>query len=282
METNQLFTRFYGNDSLKETLTRMLVGERFPHALLLEGEAGLGKRTLAGLVAAALLCDEKPPMRPCGLCPNCHKAFTGGHPDIHRVAGEKSFGIGLVREMREALGVLPNEGRFSVWILENVHTMTPQAQNALLKSLEEPPPSVRFILTTDSQNALLETIRSRVTTLTVRPLAMEACIAVMEERLPDRDGTLIRQAASAASGNLGIALQSLEDETFIQWLDRVANLAKAVAGGYEYDLMKALAPFEKDKDGLARALERLCLIWRDVSVRKSGGETVLSLSLIHI
>ena len=103
MEANQLFTRFYGNDSLKETLTRMLVGERFPHALLLEGEAGLGKRTLAGLVAAALLCDEKPPMRPCGLCPNCHKAFTGGHPDIHRVAGEKSFGIGLVREMREAI-----------------------------------------------------------------------------------------------------------------------------------------------------------------------------------
>ena len=119
------FPGFLGNEPLKEQLSALIAQDRIPQAIVLEGETGCGKRTLARLIAAALCCqstDEKP----CGRCSDCQKSLGGGHPDITTVSGgdsPRSFKIETVREMRADVSIRPNEADRKVYILENVQNM---------------------------------------------------------------------------------------------------------------------------------------------------------------
>lgn len=189
---------------------------RAPHAMVLTGMPGVGKRTLARLLACAFLCVGEGP-RPCLRCKGCRRALDGAHPDLLTPsAGEKerSIKVDHLREILHALSMHAVEGGDRVVLLENAQRMTPQAQNALLKSLEEPDGSTRFLLTASGDTGLLPTVRSRCRVVRVPPWPREA----VERELASRgaDAAQARELSILCGGSLGLALSMREDAAFLQ------------------------------------------------------------------
>jgi DNA polymerase-3 subunit delta' len=154
-------------------------GGRLPHALLLHGPDGVGKERFAAVVAAGLLCrGPAADLRPCGACPECLLGLAGSHPDLHwlRVPEDRrTIGIEAVREACEQLGMTSLRGRYRVAIIVPAQRMTPNAQNALLKTLEEPAPRTLLILVSSRPAGVLPTLRSRCQRVEIpRPPAEEA------------------------------------------------------------------------------------------------------------
>ncbi len=173
-----------GNQKVTENIKILAATGRLPHAILLEGEQGAGKTELAYLIAAGALCIDQ--ARPCGNCRPCELAERRIHPDIELYAPEKSvFRVEQIRQITQSAYVKPHEGRCKVFILQNCELMNPAAQNALLKTLEEPPENVMFVLLTRSAAALLPTIRSRCVLFTLAaqggPVAEDAEAQKREE-----------------------------------------------------------------------------------------------------
>ena len=130
---------------LKETLSEALSEGILSHAVLIEGPKGTGKRDLILWLAEAILCPKEAP--PCGNCAVCRKVRDGNHPDVETILPEKdSIGIGSIRSLKESLFLAPSEAQQKVYLIPNAEKMTVEAQNALLKSLEEPPSYARFLL----------------------------------------------------------------------------------------------------------------------------------------
>ena len=228
-------------------LRAMMDADTLPHALLVEGSTEADRREAAVALARALVCqgeskaqDEDevmfggfslfgeaeeetpqataaPQVLPCEQCAHCHKSRENIHPDLRIVeggAGARSFHIDAIRALRQDAGVLPNEAACKAYVLHNAQTMTVEAQNALLKLLEEPPDYVCIILTAPSRNKLLPTVISRVFTLSLGEAVAEALDAEREEKVQ------------------GIA----------------RGLARALVGNRPYARLEATAPLEGEKD----------------------------------
>ncbi len=235
------FAGIEGNEAVKGRVSLLLEEERFPHAVLLEGEPGSGAEDLAYQIAMALVCSAPAGQRPCRQCSHCRKAQAGSHPDIWIAEGRgtaRSFHVDTVRQIRADAYIKPNEAAGKVYLLLGAQAMSPQAQNALLKVLEEPPPRVTFLLTCPSASALLPTVRSRV-----QIFSLEAAGESEEE-----------QALSAQAG----------------------EIARAVVAAREDALLFETAPLVKDRERLRRILEHLSLIFRDACVRRAGGTSMVS------
>ena len=269
------FGDFVGNATVQKQLAAEIDAGHFPHALLLEGAAGTGRRTLARQIARAALCRETDfSARPCGVCAACCKS---GHPDLTELGGEgTSLSVDTIRRLREDAFLLPNESAYRVVILAEAQTMTPQAQNALLKILEEPPAHLLFILTCDKRTSLLETIRSRCVCLTLAPVDWEQAAPVLTARLPRVPEEELRRAHSLFGGSIGQVIEGVGDGTFRQVLDLVPRLAAAVVAPTELELLRLTAPLEKEKQLTAGVLAGLMLVFRDALVHKYGGDTALS------
>lgn len=201
------------------TLAAYLRGGRLPHAILVEGHADT--ISFAHKIAKAALCRSEED-KPCGTCKDCRKAEKGVHPDILVYSGgesAKSFHIDTVRKLRQEAYIKPNEAEGKVFILENVQNMTVQAQNALLKIIEEPPYGVTFILTCENKSALLVTVLSRVSVFSLDVTTEE----------PDEN-----EADEAAK-------KTLDDLLF----------------GSELKALAAFSAYEKDRPAFARFLSSL-------------------------
>ncbi len=264
---------FFGNEQAKQILAAVSGGGRAAHAFLVTGERGLGKRTYSRLLAAALLCKAK--IRPCMSCTSCHKALADSHPDVSLIAGEgaRSFHIDAVRELRRKAQVRPNEADAKVFILANCESMTAQAQNALLKLLEEPPENTYFILTASGRAELLETVYSRVMEIRLSPLSEAECARVLRARYPETGEEGCNQAARLSGGNLGRALELLGGGHQVMELARAVLFS--ISQGAYYTLL-AFAPAQGDRTLLVQVFDRLILLFRDVLTQKLGGETSLS------
>lgn len=267
------FGDFAGNEAIKRRLAADIDAGRFPHALLLEGAPGSGRRTLAMQVARAAVCRSQGE-KPCGVCPACVKA---AHPDITLVGEEGSaLTVDTIRRLREEAFLLPNESAYRVMILANAHAMLPQAQNALLKILEEPPAHVLFILTCESRTQLLETIRSRCVCLTLAPVEWEQALPVLRDRLPGHPEEELRRAHSLFGGTIGRVVDGVSDGTFSKVLELVPDMAAAVAEVTEWPLLQLSARLEKDKELTAGVLTGLHLVFRDALTLRYGGGSLLS------
>jgi DNA polymerase-3 subunit delta' len=190
-------------------LLRFVREERPPHALLLLGPRGIGKTTLAMDLAAGLLCDAADPAaRPCRACPACRRVAAGNHPDLHLVAPEgagEQIRIGQVQELVSDLALTAMEGRFRVAILAAAHRLNPDAQNALLKTLEEPGPRTCLVLCADDAAPLLPTVLSRAVRLRLAPLTVDG-LARMLAAEGWADPSAARALAVAAGGRPGVAI----------------------------------------------------------------------------
>ena len=223
-----------GNERLKERLRSELMEERLPHAYIIEGPRGSGKRTLAVLIAAALACerrtDENAPL-PCGECNSCRKILSGNSPDVITVTREEkaTLGVDAIRTMHNDVYIAPNDTENKVYLIEDAHTLTDQAQNAFLLILEEPPAYVRFFLLCNTAAPLLETVRSRAPTLRLEPIPAEDIGELLCQResaakaLREQSPTEFRELLIAADGSVGRALRLLDPKQRKPILERRAT-----------------------------------------------------------
>lgn len=276
------YASFAGNPEAKRLLSSCVDNGRFPHALLMEGLPGSGRRTLARLLAAAAVCSAPAGTeKPCGVCPACQKAAHGSHPDILETGGDgaaRSFHIDTVRELRETAYVLPNEAARRVMILAGANAMTEQAQNALLKILEEPPAYLLFILTCESRAQMLPTIQSRSLCVSLSGVSEEAALPILRERLPDAEETTLRQGLAMFGGRIGQVMAAMEDDGFQKTRELSGKMAEALTAPCEWELMRLTGLLEKDKALADGTLAALSLIFRDALAARSGSGCRLSAS----
>jgi len=155
------FDKLIGQEAVVQTLSLALSGERLSHAYLFSGLRGSGKTSTARIFAKAMVCDKGPTSNPCDVCDQCLGANENRHIDIIEMDAASNRGIDDIRELIESTKYKPNMARFKIFIIDEVHMLTTQAFNALLKTLEEPPPYVKFILATTDPLKLPATILSR-------------------------------------------------------------------------------------------------------------------------
>ncbi|MCI5735803.1 MAG: DNA polymerase III subunit [Eubacterium sp.] len=257
-------TNFIGNEKVIDRLSKLLESGRFPHALIIEGEEGIGKKTLARDLACALVCRGED--KPCGECSQCKKAMSGIHPDISEYIPSgtaNSFHVDTVRNIINDAYVQPNEADYKVYILANAHCMNPNAQNALLKILEEPPKYVVFILTTESKSALLSTVLSRSVCVSLEGVDIGRAANYITSHCEGVDYNTAKKTAETFNGNIGKAISSLQDSKTSELVDVCNKICKALASSNEYEMLTLCSAFQKDRQGVVFACDLLKNIFRD-------------------
>lgn len=268
-------TNFIGNEKVIDRLSKLMESGRFPHALIIEGEEGIGKKTLAKDIACALVCrgDDKP----CGECSQCKKAIAAIHPDISEYipAGTaNSFHVDTVRNIINDAYVQPNEADYKIYILANAHCMNQNAQNALLKILEEPPKYVVFILTTNSKSALLSTVLSRSVCVSLEGVDIERAANYITSHCENVDYNTAKKTVETFNGNIGKAIDSLQDSKTSELVDVCNKICKALATSNEYEMMTLCSVFQKDRQGVVFACDLLKSIFRDALFAGESSEHI--------
>jgi DNA polymerase-3 subunit delta' len=272
------FAAVLGHERIRDLLGRALALGRLPPSLLLTGPRGVGKRTLAMAVARALLCPNGAGGDACERCPACHRSGKGLHPDL--LVGEpegatNTLKIERIRDLVREIDGRPFEAASRAVLIDDAHCMTEQAQNALLKSLEEPPPTSHVFLITPSPQTLLPTIRSRCQTLRMGPLPASLLEAALVERL-DLTPAEARLRVSVSAGSLGQAL-SFEGDAYGALRDELLKVMAALVRGGVVDRLE-LAETLAERDDVPFALGVLRTLLRDVAALAAGapGESLLN------
>lgn len=251
----------------------------FRHAYLLTGPEGIGRRTLAIRMAQALNCSQPPtPGEPCGVCRDCTQIELMQHPDLSIIQAEERGGtlrVAQIRDLQHSLALAPYQARYRVAILLRFEEAHASASNALLKTLEEPPPQVVIILTAESAESLLPTIVSRCEVLRLRTLPVEAVQESLESNwgLSAEDASLL---AHLSGGRLGYAIQLHQNPDYLAlrqtWIEDHHQLLSA-------SRVKRFAygdSFSKDKDYLRNRLQTWLSLWRDVLLYTSRASAPLA------
>ena len=263
------FDSLLGNRRIRENLSRSMASGHISHFYLICGPRGSGRHTLARLLAAAILCQGR--NKPCLSCNPCRKVMEGLHPDFITVDDpeKKTVSVELIRQARADMYVQPNESDHKIYLLPRAQDMRTEAQNALLKILEEPPKYGVFILLTDNPERLLPTVRSRCTELSLSPLDDNTLRAALQKEFPNAQPEDISAAMARSGGFLGQAKEALAQG--IQAAPQTAEFSAAYAGRDSLAVAKLLASMEKQKrDQLIPILEEWLVLLENSLACRSG------------
>lgn len=262
------FEEIRGNTPLVEQLRRSAASGRSSHAYLFLGGAGAGKRLIANTFAKALQCEGE--KRPCDSCKSCHAFNHGNHPDViyfQPLKNGKTYTIEDVREqLLETVDLKPFQYEKKIYIIEKADTLNIQSQNALLKTLEEPPAHAVFLLLAERAEAFLPTIISRVVVMKIRPLSAETIADYLMQA-----GHLAEEShilSAYAQGRIGQALELVEDEGFREMRQDILGkleVLPSMSEGDAYLLAKDLEGYKND----LRFLDIMELWYRDLLTAKS-------------
>lgn len=273
-----------GHDRAIRLLRKSIEACRVSHAYLLSGPRQVGKSTLATEFAKAVNCLE--PDRPCGRCRSCQKIARGIHPDVQAIdleEGSKNIGIDAIRKLQEGVALRPAEGLTKVYILREAEQLSEPAANALLKTLEEPPPSVVLVLTTQDSNMLLPTIVSRCQQVELCPVPA----GEIERTLVQNRGVSADQArlvAALSGGRVGWAFQVASNPAMLdrrgELLDRLADLPAADRVSRFAYAAELASLYSRDPEAARGVLEAWQFWWRDLLLTRLGlRELVLNVDL---
>ncbi len=263
--------KILGNDSLIDNMVALSENESFNHSYILEGIRGSGKSILAKFFAKAILCEND--NKPCGSCISCISFESNNNPDFFILKSEKkSFGVDLIRDnLTEIVNIKPFRSKFKVVIIENADKLTIQAQNALLKTIEEPPKYMVFILIAENHKAFLPTIISRCAVMATTPLSDEIIYNEAMEYKGIVDDTYIDFAVKAAEGSLGRCLYLLEDEDFKNLRSKVLDFFQNINNYHIVEVIKKADAFAKEKIDCEKLYDILILWYRDIVIYKTTG-----------
>ena len=236
------FSGFLGNTDLKQRLSAAFRAKKTSHCYLLCGPDGSGKHTLAAILSAALQCEASD--APCYRCAACRKALNGTHPDVITVDDpeKKTVSVELIRRLQTDAYIRPNEGHRKIYLIPRAQDMTDNAQNALLKLMEEPPSYAVFLLLTNNAEKLLATVRSRCAELRLEPVSRSEALSWLRERHPQQTQESLQAAYLRSGGYLGQAADLLQGSL---QLPQTAQFAQAFAAANRYDLTQLLCSMEK-------------------------------------
>lgn len=269
----QGFDSIVGHEEIIAHLQNAIRLGKVSHAYIFGGENGSGKKHLAMLFAMALQC-ESGGERPCMECASCRRALSGNHPDIIQVTHEKPNSIGI-EEIREQLigdvAIKPYGSPYKVYIVNEAQKLTLQAQNALLKTIEEPPAYAVILLLTDNPEAFLPTITSRCVTLGLKPVGDEKVkeYLVSQMHIPDYEAEV---HASFAQGNIGRAKLIAQSEDFEALCERALRILKYSRDMELQELVTLIKKMSEEKQNALEYMELFLLWFRDVLLFKAARE----------
>ncbi len=281
--------RTVGHDRAVRTLTRAFDNDSASHAYLIVGPPQIGKMTLAMDIAKAVNCvaDEQPDMfgeiepKPCGECGPCDRITRGLHTDVRVIGlGEDSRGrnrtlisIDQVREVQREASLRPSEGRYRVFVIGRAEYLSPGAATALLKTLEEPPEQVIFILAATDGDRLLPTIASRCQTYKLRPVQQSVVVEYLMSG-HDVEEEEAEEIARLSEGRIGWAVNAVSDPKILEAIEeKITSVESVVREGLEvrFEYAERLArAFSRDRDTVRDELAVWLEWWRDLMVVKAG------------
>lgn len=308
----QTFEDIAGQAHIARTLQNAIRANRIAHAYLFTGVRGVGKTTAARILAKALNCDKGPTPTPCNQCGQCQEITAGSAIDVLEIDGASNRGIDEIRQIIENVRYQPAKCRFKIYIIDEVHQVTKDAFNALLKTLEEPPPSVKFILATTEPHRLPETILSRCQRYDFRRIALREIVQrlgaiAQAEGLTITDGALISLAreadgsmrdaqslleqvlASAGAGDLAGAPATVDEQLLVDMLglgerQTLYTISQAVIAGDAKSCVECLAEASNQGRDLGRMSRDLVEHFRNLLVvrlanERRGNEPIPALDL---
>ena len=260
-----------GNEHIVEHFKKAIENNKISHAYIINGEKGMGKRTVAKAFAMTLLCEEKGTV-PCMKCHSCVQALTDNNPDLIMITPDKptTLSIDHIRQtLVNDVELKPYSNSHKVYIVEDAELMNNAAQNAILKTIEEPPEYAVIILLTTNISALLQTVLSRCVKLDMQPLKKE----VVKKYLMEKEKVVDYQAdiaVSFAGGNLGKAIDLSKSQDFAEMLDEVIQLLRYIKDMQAYEVVAAVKRASEYKFRFTDYIDLMILWFRDVLVYKAS------------
>lgn len=271
------FDEIVGHEEIINYLQNTIKNNKVSHAYILDGEKGIGKNLVANTFAKTLLCEERSDT-PCDNCTSCRTFDSLNNPDVIYVEQTKKTGIGVndIREqINQDINIKPYAYPYKIYIVNDADTMTQQAQNALLKTIEEPPEYVIILLLSNNINGFLRTILSRCVVLKLKPIKSDKIMNYIINNLdiPDYRAELI---TSFAQGIIGKAKELASSSEFLNMRDSMINIVECIIKGDDYEKLDIVSRFDEYKDTAQDFLDLFMIWFRDLLIiKKIDDESLL-------
>lgn len=264
------FKDIIGQESIKKHLQTAIKTGNLSHAYIINGEYGSGRQTIASALAKTIQCQSKTDdTDACGVCTSCKQAESHNHPDIKYITHDKtSISVNDIREqLNNDISIKPYSSEYKIYIIPDANKMTEQAQNALLKTIEEPPVYAIIILLTENCDSLLPTIRSRCVTLTMNPIEKDKICTYLENKF-QLESEQAQIAANYCQGNIGKAIRFASSSDFIEMKNQVLKLLKNLDSMDIASIIDTIKEFSTHKNDINDYLDLMLLWYRDVLMFK--------------